>query len=87
MNNATKNRKEPRNRVGSRELVSHRTPMNNTPKTDALLAPFRQYGEVPTALIDFARELERENTRLREALEIIASGDDDARRRAEDALG
>lgn len=40
--------------------------MSNTPRTDALLAPFRQYGEVPTALIDFARQLERENFMLRE---------------------
>jgi hypothetical protein len=37
-------------------------PIAQTPRTDAFLEPYRKYGEVPHALIDFARQLERELT-------------------------
>jgi hypothetical protein len=60
----------------------------DTPRTDAItIRPDHAVTSEYSALEIHAREIERENARMRAALEIIASGDTDARRRAEDALG
>lgn len=46
--------------------------MSDTPRTDAAESDmFREYGAVWTVQSDFCREFERENNRLREALEEI----------------